>query len=114
MASGRVLVGDSPVTSGSEFNVTIIFLRRSRAAAVRFGAAVPPIGRLLNRDDLQVLKSAELPREGVLVRRQPSLTRRADGAYVRWTTRRVLVGKGEGSSRLAFDAAIPRRPRPNT
>jgi hypothetical protein len=77
------------------------------------GAPVPPIGRLLNRDDLKVLKSAELPREGVLVRRQPSLTRRADGAYVRWTTRRVLVGGGEGSSRLAFDSAIPRRPRPN-
>lgn len=32
---------------------------------------------------------------------------------MRWTPRRVSVGRGEGSSRLAFDAAIPRRPRSN-
>ncbi len=78
------------------------------------GSPVPPIGRVLNRGDLKVLKSAEIPREGVLVRRQPSLTRTADGAYVHWTTRRVQIGGGEGSSRLAFDSAIPRQNRPNT
>jgi len=62
---------------------------------------------------VKVLKDAEIPREGIVVRRQPSMTRRADGSYVRWTTRRVSVGRGEGSSRLAFEAAIPRTPRPN-
>jgi hypothetical protein len=72
-----------------------------------------PLGRLLNRPDLQILKNAEVPREGVLARRLPSLTRRADGAYVRWITRRVLIGGGEGASGLAFDAAFPRRPAPN-
>lgn len=75
---------------------------------------IAPLGRLLAREDVKVLVDAEVPREGVVVRRQPSMTRRADGSYVRWTTRRVAVGRGEGSSQLAFDSAIDRRPRPNT
>ena len=33
--------------------------------------------------------------------------------YVRWTTRRVGVGRGEGASQLAFDWARPRKPKPN-
>ena len=78
------------------------------------GTPVPPLGRTLNRPDLAKLKDAEVPREGVLVRRQFSMTRRADGSYLRWTTRRVGVGRGEGASRLAFDSAIPRKPRPNS
>lgn len=72
-----------------------------------------PLGRLLNTPGVRVVKDAEIPREGVLVRRTPSMARRADGSYVRWTTRRVGVGRGEGASRLAFDAAVARRPRPN-
>jgi hypothetical protein len=78
------------------------------------GTPLNPLGRLLNEDGVKVLKDAEIPREGLLVRRTPSMTRRADGTFVRWTTRRVSIGRGEGSSRLAFDSAIPRRPRPNT
>jgi hypothetical protein len=70
-----------------------------------------PLGRLLNRPDVQILKNAEVPREGVLARRLPSLTRRADGAYLRWITRRVLIGGGEGASGLAFDSAFQRGPR---
>ena len=77
------------------------------------GAPVVPIGQILRRNDIMVIKDAEVPREGIIVSRQPSLTRRADGAYVRWTTRRIGVGRGEGSSQLAFDSAIARRPRPN-
>jgi hypothetical protein len=77
------------------------------------GTPIAPVGRLLNGEAVKVLKDAEVPREGVIVRRRPSMTRRADGAYVRWTTRRVAVGRGEGSSQLGFDSAIPRRPRPN-
>ena len=42
------------------------------------------------------------------------MTRRADGTYMRWTTRRVGVGRGEGTSRLAFDLAIQRRPAPGS
>lgn len=70
--------------------------------------APPPLGRLLNTPGVQALPDAEIPREGVAVRRVPSMTRRADGSYLRWTTRRVSVGRGEGASRLAFDSAIPR------
>lgn len=78
------------------------------------GAPVAPTGRLLNESGVQTINDAEIPREGVVVRRRPSLTRRADGSYVRWTTRRVSVGRGEGSSRLAFDSAFSRKPPPNT
>jgi hypothetical protein len=77
------------------------------------GSGVAPLGRVLRRADVRVLKDAEIPREGIVVRRQPSMTRRADGGYERWTTRRVGVGRGEGSSQLAFDSAISRKARPN-
>jgi hypothetical protein len=70
-----------------------------------------PLGRLLTDPEVAVLKDAEVPREGLLVRRQPSMTRLPDGTYVRWTTRRVEVGRGEGASRLAFDSALTRKRR---
>lgn len=79
----------------------------------RMAPAAVPRGRLLDTPRVSVIKDAEIPREGVLVRRTPSMARRADGSYVRWTTRRVGVGRGEGASRLAFDSALARRPRPN-
>ena len=78
------------------------------------GTPVAPLGRILKRADLARLKYAEIPREGVLVRRHASMTRRADGSYQCWTTRRVSVGRGEGASQLAFDGAVPRTPRPNS
>lgn len=71
------------------------------------GGGPVSLGSLLNRPDCKVVKDAEVPREGIIVRRQPSMTRRADGGYERWTARRVAVGRGEGSSQLAFDSAIP-------
>lgn len=77
------------------------------------GNAVAPLGKLLNAPETKVLKDAEVPREGIVVKRQPSMTRRADGTYVRWTTRRVGVGRGEGASQLAFDWARSRKPKPN-
>ena len=45
------------------------------------GTPVPPLGRLLNTGDVRTLKDAEIPREGIVVRRQPSVTRRADGSW---------------------------------
>lgn len=75
------------------------------------GTGVAPLGRLLGSAAVKVLKDAEVPREGIVVRRQPSMTRRSDGSYARWTTRRVGVGRGEGSSQLAFDSAISRHAR---
>jgi hypothetical protein len=44
-----------------------------------------------------------------MVQRVPALVRAADGRPVRWIARRVRVGRGEGSSGLAFDSAFPRR-----
>ena len=78
------------------------------------GNLPPPLGVLLNRADTKVLKDAEIPREGVTLRRHPSVTRLADGNYVRWTTRRTSVGRGGGASGLAFDGARSRKPRPNS
>ena len=74
------------------------------------GLPVTPQGRLLNEAGSKVIADAEVPREGVRVRRVTVLARRVDGGYERWTARRVSVGKGEGASGLGFDAAIPRRP----
>jgi hypothetical protein len=70
-----------------------------------------PLGVLLNRDDLKVIKDAEVPREGLLVRRQRSVTRLPDGRYICWTTRRTSVGRGDGASGLAYDNAHSRKRR---
>ena len=86
---------------------------RQGAMSAADGSTIPPLGRLLKSAGVQVLEDAEIPREGIVVRRLPSMTRRSDGTYERWTTRRVGVGRGEGASRIAFDAATSRAPRPN-
>jgi hypothetical protein len=65
------------------------------------------LGQLLNAPLLTRLRDGEVPREGVAVRRVTALARRADGGYVRWVTRRVSTGLGEGSSALAYDSALP-------
>ncbi len=51
------------------------------------------------------LQEEEVPREGVRVTRIPHLARAADGSRLRWVARRVGLGRGEGSSGLAFDSA---------
>lgn len=51
------------------------------------------------------VEDEEIPREGLRVRRVPALARATDGRYLRWITRRVSVGRGEGWSGLAFDGA---------
>ena len=66
------------------------------------GAGVPLLGVILNRADVKILTNAEILREGIFVRRQPSVTRRAGGTYARWTTRRIGVGRGEGASQLGI------------
>ena len=52
------------------------------------------------------LQEEEVSREGVRVRRVPSLARTGTGATLRWVAREVSVGQGEGASRLAFDGAM--------
>ena len=67
-------------------------------------------GRLLGAKPFD-LHEEEIPREGVRVRRVPALIRGADGRSVRWVARRVSVGRGEGSSGLAFDLCWTERIR---
>ena len=93
-----------PVSSGYR----AVDLRKG--AMLNDGAVVEPLGVLLRPGRPMVVRDAEVPREGVRVRRVRALARRLDGSYARWTTRRVTVGRGEGSSSLLFDSAIPRRP----
>ena len=49
----------------------------------------------------------EVPRAGQRVRRVPSIARWLDGTPHTWVSRRASAGKGEGSSGLRFDIAIP-------
>jgi hypothetical protein len=82
-----------------------------KGAMLKAGAPVLARGVVLRPTPLTI-QDEELPREGVRVRRIPALARHADGRYERWIGRRVSIGRGEGSSGLGFDWAIPRqRPR---
>lgn len=73
-------------------------------------ALIEPLGVLLHPGEPMMIRDEEIGREGVRVRRVPTLARRVDGSYARWLTRRVTVGRGEGSSSLAFDLTISRSP----
>jgi hypothetical protein len=81
-----------------------------KGAMIHDGQPVQPLGVLLRPGSPLVIADEEIPRDGVCGRRVPILARRADGAYVRWVTKRVTVGRGEGSSGLAFDTAVRRAP----
>ena len=54
----------------------------------------------------------EVPREGLRVRRIPSIARWLDGTPYPWMSRRVNAGRGEGSSGLQFDIAVPPKATP--
>lgn len=56
-----------------------------------------PTGRLL-------IPEEEVPREGVVVRRSYHAARWYDGRLYVWAANRASVGRGQGSSGLAFDA----------
>jgi hypothetical protein len=73
------------------------------------GELVEPVGLLLRPGQPQMIHDEEISREGVRVRRVPTLARQVDGSYTRWVTRRVTVARGEGSSGLAFDATVARK-----
>lgn len=73
------------------------------------GNPILPAGTLLAPTPL-TLPDEEVPREGVRLRRVPTLARRGDGSTARWISRRVNVGSGGGSSGLADDSATAYRP----
>jgi hypothetical protein len=80
-----------------------------KGAILSGGAPVEPLGVLLRPGEALVVRDEEIPREGVRVRRMPTLTRGIDGTYARWIARRVTVGRGEGASGLAFDSTVLRK-----
>jgi hypothetical protein len=83
-----------------------------KGAMVKEGERVQPRGVLLRPHEGLTLPDEEVPREGVRAQRVPALARGVDGTYIRWFSRRVGVGRGEGTSGLAFDSAVRRRPPP--
>lgn len=60
-------------------------------------------GRLLGDLQQQLLRDADLPRDGLQLSRGRRLTRWIDGSTWLWTAVRQQVGRGEGSSGLQFD-----------
>lgn len=60
------------------------------------------VGRLLKPTPFDVFDE-EVPREGVRVRRVPSLMRDEAGVLQRWIARRVAPAGGESASNLAYD-----------
>jgi hypothetical protein len=76
-----------------------------KGALLRDEQPVLPAGVTLAPTPL-TFPGEELPREGLHLRAVPVLARRADGRYVKWTAYRLRTGRGEASSRLAWDAAL--------
>ena len=79
-----------------------------KGALLSDGEPVLPVGVTLAPTPL-TFPGEELAREGVQLRAVPVLARCADGRYARWTSYRVRTGRGEASSRLAWDAALSMR-----
>ncbi len=63
------------------------------------------VGRLLRPTPFDVFDE-EVPREGVRVRRVPSLMRDELGVLQRWMARRVAPAGGESASNLAYDSTF--------
>lgn len=79
-----------------------------RKARLSDGPRGEPAGALLEPGSGLTIDDAEVPREGIQVRRVPLLTRRPDGRYARWISRRASVGRGETARRIVFDATDAR------
>jgi hypothetical protein len=72
-----------------------------------------PVGRILTPSLLDGqpyrIREEEVPREGLKVSRVICRTRGTDGSTHLWIARRKQIGRGEGSSGLRFDVAVPQR-----
>lgn len=89
-----------------------------RAAMLRTPSEGPPtpvlpIGRILNPGSIGTdpyrVREEEITRAGVKVSRIVCRSRWIDGSTHLWIARRKGAGKGEGSSGLQFDLAMPNR-----
>lgn len=96
--------------TGTAVGAGITQLERRSLVRVEPGGAtrvVEPKGRILQPGQPLRLEE-EVPRSGIVVRRQWQLARWVDGRSVVWCGRRKQVGRGEGSSGLRFDLVEPR------
>jgi hypothetical protein len=66
----------------------------------------PALGEILATGSRLLLRDEEVPREGVRVTRQYELARWIGGTTFLWAGRKKQVGRGEGSSGLAFDREL--------
>ena len=64
------------------------------------------LGEILATGSELLLRDEEVPREGVRVTRQYELARWIGGTTFLWAGRKKQVGRGEGSSGLAFDREL--------
>ncbi|MFE6288030.1 hypothetical protein [Streptomyces sp. NPDC057877] len=99
-----------PLEAGS----AAVCLRRGQIPRFRpDGTRLPQVraaGRILEPEVKRVFfRDEEVPRSGVTVSRVPVVARGEDGRVHQWVGRRVRAGRGEASSALAFDAALPPR-----
>lgn len=84
-------------------------VRLARGAALALDGIphlIPAQARLLQPNDSSgrlLIREEEVPREGVVVRRLYRAARWYDGSLVVWAGNQAAVGRGEGSSGLAFD-----------
>lgn len=67
---------------------------------------VLPAGEVLSPDATWIWQE-EVPREGARVVRRHRMARGTDGALYAWGARRAETGRGEGSSGLRYDDAVP-------
>lgn len=69
---------------------------------------IDPISQLA-REDLLTIREEAIPRAGVRVQLTRQRLRWTDGKTYIWQGRKVLAGKGEGSSGLSFDQLVDSR-----
>ena len=89
----------------------------NRAVQLQRGAMIgPAAARIAPRGAILVpapatpyfIHEEQIPRSGVRITRGWQRARRSDGRTFMWIGRRRTVGRGEGSSGLAFDQVRPR------
>ena len=83
-----------------------LMLRRGamfNASATANPPTVSPRGVVLTPGKMLVLRDQAVPRSGVRVQRYARRARWIDGSTYCWMARRIVSGKGQGSSGLGFD-----------
>jgi hypothetical protein len=91
---------------------TVMLQRGAMLSFGTDGSATPiePVGRLLQPGQTLRIFEEEVPRSGTRLTRVPVVTRWLDGSTVAWISRRNSPGRGQGSSGLTFDLAVPNQP----